>query len=413
MLARSALAVLVLAALLAVAPEGEAQNATPAVGDDRPDLAAMVLDSSLLPDGYRPAGEGYQTGEAFGRAVSTGGGMTAEEVSATGLQWFYESRYASTNGSDRIRSYVEAYEDKEGAQAGFDLLEDETRVEGAEDLQDQPAPEVGEEPREMTVGTIAANQATGSVPLQTVDITFRVGSLIAGVAVETTGDTAPDQDLARDLAGQLGDRVQGVLDGNYPEGIDPATRTSLLPLDPTLSLQEGYLTADEVLVSSPSEDVLADYVSGYAKAFGLNLDVAEEPWPLVTVALSTFNDPGSALAVLDRADDLQPAFSQLERVDRTRVPGADAAVAYRFDSPLSGNDEVDSFRVLLVVEGQLATVDVQAAASAEAAEEAALDLATQQAACLGTGDPCAAVTIPDSLQTTDATPIAAVKGSRG
>ncbi len=407
MLARLALAVLALVALLAVSPQtGAAQDATPTADGDRLDLAAMVLDSRALPEGYRLNGERYVTGETFGRLAATSGGMTPEEVTATGLQWFYDSRYVAANGDDQIRFYVESYEDEADARAGFDLLEDETRLEGAEGLEDQEAPEVGEEPREMTVGTYATDQGNAGDELQTVDITFRVGSVIAGVAVETTGDTAPDQDLAEDLAGQLAQRVEGVLEGDYPEGVDPATRTSLLPLDPALSLEEGYLTVEEVLAASPSEDVLADYVSGYARVVALNLETSDEPWPFVTAAVSTFNAPDSALAVLDRADELQPALPQLERADRVRVPGADAAVGYRFDSPLSGGDEVDSFRVLLVVEGQLATVDVQGAASAEAAEEAALDLAAQQASCLATDEPCDDVTIPESLQTTDATPVA-------
>ncbi len=406
MLARLALAVLALAALLAVSPQpGAAQDATPTGGGDRLDLAAMVLDSRAVPEGYRLAGEGYLTGQAFGRLLAAGGEMTADEVATTGLEWFYESRYASANDDGHIRFYVEEYEDEESAQAGFDLLEDETRLRGAEGLEDQEAPEVGEEPREMTVGTFVADPANRQ-ELQTVDITFRVGSVIAGVAVETTGEAAPDQDLAEDLAAQLAERVQGVLDGNYPEGVDPSTRMSLLPFDPTLSLQEGYLTVEEVLAASPVEDVLADYVSGYVRAVALNPEASGEPGPLVTVAVSAFNAPESALAVLDQADELQPAFPRLERADRTRVPGADAAVGYRFDSPLSGGDEVDGFRVLLVVEGQLATVDVQAAPSAEAAEAAALDLAAQQATCLATDDPCDDVTIPESLQTTDATPVA-------
>ncbi len=69
--------------------------------------------------------------------------------------------------------------------------------------------------------------------------------------------------------------------------------------------------------------------------------------------------------------------------------------------------------MLLVVEGQLATVDVQAATSSEVAEEAALDLATQQAACLATDEPCDQVSIPESLQTSDATPVASAEGSWG
>lgn len=398
MRARFALTVLALAAALAAVLGGSAaQDATPGAVPDRLDLAAMALDSGDLPEEYLRSGERYITGEEFGRLLGVAGEITSDEVAATGLRWFYDSNYASTNGTDRIRTYLEEYANEEEARAGFDLLEDETRLQGTEDLEDQPGPEVGEEPRETTVGTIAANEETGAVALQTVDVTFRVGSIIAGVAVETTGDTAPDQNLAEDLAGQLAERVEAVVAGEYPEGVDPVTRTSLLPLDPTLSVEEGYLTVDEVLAASPSEDLLADYVSGYVRTVALNLETPEEPAPFVTVALSTFGAPESALTVLEQADELQPAFAQLERTERTIVEGSDAAVGYRFDSPISGGDEVDSFRVLLVVEGQLATVDVQAAASAEVAEEAALDLAAQQATCLATAEPCDEVTIPGGL----------------
>ena len=61
-----------------------------------------------------------------------------------------------------------------------------------------------------------------------------------------------------------------------------------------------------------------------------------------------------------------------------------------------------------MVGDRLATVDVQAAESGEAALEAARDLAAQQAACLGAGEPCEEVVPPPALaQGAQATPEAA------
>jgi hypothetical protein len=44
------------------------------------------------------------------------------------------------------------------------------------------------------------------------------------------------------------------------------------------------------------------------------------------------------------------------------------------------------------------TVDVQGGLSTEDAMAAAVDLATQQAACLAAGEPCSTITLPPTLQ---------------
>jgi hypothetical protein len=59
---------------------------------------------------------------------------------------------------------------------------------------------------------------------------------------------------------------------------------------------------------------------------------------------------------------------------------------------------VDSAGVNFVAGTRLVTVDVQGGLSAEDAMAAAVDLATQQAACLAAGEPCSTVTPPPSLQ---------------
>jgi len=412
MLARRAFATLALSVPLLFAPlpaAAQAGDATPA-GGDRADLAAMTLDSEDLPEDYYFHNEQYIPGEAL-----VAGLQLADDASAalteSGLTWFYESTYTTADGSGQIRTYVSEYPDEAGAVAGFGVLEDEEALvgEGGE-LEDLDGPEVGEDPKEITVGSLPPNPgAEDDAPvLRSVDATFRVGTLIVGVAVETRDDAEPDQALAEELAEVLATRVEDVLAGQAPATADPAVREALLQLDATLSAREGYLTATDILGPiDPAETPYAEYESGYAQTLIVGEGGTELPF--VSLAVSSFSSEDGPLAVLGDADNLQPAFTNIERVDDVQVEGADAAVGYRFASTPGGRSDNDSFRVLIIVGDRLATVDVQGATSAEVAEATALDLAGQQAECLQSDDPCGAGTIPADLEASPSgTPEAAV-----
>ncbi|CAA9549157.1 MAG: hypothetical protein AVDCRST_MAG73-2716 [uncultured Thermomicrobiales bacterium] len=414
MLARRALATLALSVPLLFAPlptvAGQAGDATPTAGGDRADLAAMTLDSEDLPEDYFLRGERYITGENLVAGLDLED-ATAEALTESGLTWFYESTYTTADGAGQIRSYVSEYPDEAGAEAGFGVLEDEEALVGeGGDLEDQDGPAVGEDPKEITVGSLPPNaDADDDAPaLRSVDATFRVGTLIVGVAVETRDDAEPDQALAEELADVLATRVEDVLAGQAPATADPAVREALLQLDAGLSVQEGYLTATDVLGPvDPADTPYAEYDAGYA----LTLAIGDggTTLPYVSLAVSSFSSEDGPLAVLGDADNLQPAFTNIERVDDVLVEGADAAVGYRFASTTGGRSENDSFRILIIVGDRLATVDVQGATSAEVAEAAALDLAGQQAECLQSDDPCGAGTIPVDLETApSATPEAEV-----
>ena len=85
-------------------------------------------------------------------------------------------------------------------------------------------------------------------------------------------------------------------------------------------------------------------------------------------------------------------------VDDPAIPEATAALAFHATPDEEDpNAPADAAGVDFVSGNRLVTVDVQGGLSAEDALAAAVDLASQQAACLATGDTCGSVTAPSSL----------------
>jgi hypothetical protein len=369
----------------------------------RLDLAAMALDGNDLPGDALLYVEQYLTpGQLAGL---TGGAVPREELADAGLRWFYESRYVVPTEDEAdirlvYRSYVEEFREAAGAEAGFALLEDEARY-GLADLADEAAPEIGEEPREVTTGSVPAVLPEGTNPRALYDLTFRVENVLAGVSVEAVDPADIDPALIEGLAGRLQERVEAVLAGEAIPGIDPALREGLLPLEARLSIQEGYQTADEGLLTTtdPGTGIFDGYQSGYAVTTALNLetDGAETPAPYVTLALSRFDSTDGPLDLLDSAAELQTDLPDIEEVPDIAVEGADGTAAFRFSSPASTTTDRDSFRILFAIGDQLAAVDVQAATSVDAAQAAAQALASQQIACLQAGGQCPTVELPAEL----------------
>ena len=422
--------VLALIGLVATGPTrgSRAQDATPAAtptAGDRLDLAAMALDTAALPSGVaaRLQYEWYVRGDQF--ADYSNGVFTPAEVAATGLIRFYESALLLADGQQTVRSYLSEYPTPEAAAAGFALLEDEARsLPPGASVEDRAGPEAGEAPSETTVGTY---RFPDGPEFQVVDATFRVGRLIAGVAVEAPGGAAPpDPALAETLAAALERRITAVLGGQAPAGVDPSLPARLLPLD-ALDVPargrlpftyEGYLSASDAMApegagtpnadagaaASPVAAAGAGYDSGYRRSVALLF--VDEPEPTLaealTVAVLDFASPAAAAAALGAAGafplsaPVMPIY-EAEPAAGAPVPGADATGAYRARSFEGG--PVDSYRLAFVVADRLAVVEVANAVPAENAEAIARDLAAQQAACLTGGGACAAVEVPAVLAT--------------
>ncbi len=304
-------------------PPGSPSVAAPAL-----DLAAMVLDSTDMPEGFTLFYEIFIPGDRVSSDL-TGGLITPEEIATSGLQWYYERVYLSPDGSTRVRSYVEQYADAAGATRGFELLEDENRLapEGSV-FTDGPGAGVGEEPSEISEGSL---QPAGTTPVvNSIDSTFRTGNFLAGVSVDTLPGTPADRQLAIDLSGVLFDRIQTVLANQPLPLIDYALPSRLVTLGPGFqSHDEGYLSAAEIFGPDAAAPIASSFVSGYFTNQSLiSTEDAPLPIPLVSITVGTFQDENAALQVLGDSAVLQPPFEDVQPLDIGSIPGASVVQAF-------------------------------------------------------------------------------------
>lgn len=419
-----------------------AQEATPAavplsMASGLVDLAAMAPVAEELPPGFvRVYNGAYMPGSFFGTMYRTD--ISAEGLQAAGLQRVYEDSYTSFDAPVNIGIFVDEYATPAGAEAGFAIFEGLTQASPDATVLSTvplPAPEVGEGSALATA--IVARYPDGNIG-ESVNATFRVGNLIVGVweerftyqddsgtpvATPTLGVADPqmEQDVANASAA-LAARAKAVLAGAVPPGIDPSLERQMLPLQDAPGAAgsqswEGYRDGRVVLGYDGSLSEMADTVlAGYGRTVALS-PAPDFPPPYLAVTLSDFTSPEAARAALDAvraapADLPTPGpFARgaaRDLVVDPVIPGAEAAL--NFGSALDQENPdapTDSARVVFVSGSRMAAIDVQGAASAEAALAAATDLAAQQAACLAADAPCTTVVLPVELAADQAAPVAA------
>lgn len=355
----------------------------------RAQLAAMTLDDSALPDGYTFEGETFLTADQV-----ASGDVDAPALTDAGFVSQYLSVYRNDSEETSIRTYASAWTDTAAAEAGFGVIEDETRTNPDAELTDGDAA-VGEEPRETTTGSYA-DATDETVTISTADTTFRVDRFLVGVAVETTNGEPADAELAGALAAEIEGRATGAIGEQNPDGTDLALVPRVLPLQGLGSeLQAGFLSPAEVeTLYGLQGSALASFSASWAQAIGLGEGDALQPF--VAVGMTIFGSDTDAQTVVEQATDLSPAIEGIEAVDGIEIEGAAQVVAYRFPSPAVGATENDSFRVIFTSETNVGVVDVQGAPSAEVAQQTATDLANAQVACVGQPN-CPAPILPDEL----------------
>ncbi len=354
-------------------------------------MASITLDESALPDGYAFEGETFLTAEQ-----SASGTIEATALTDAGFVSQYVSVYTDGEETGRIRTYVTAWTDAAAAEAGFGVIEDETRAITGGALTDAET-SVGEEPREVTTGTYP-DPADPAASVSTVDLTFRIDRFLVGVAVESTGadGTAPDPAIADSLAAELEGRATAALGNENPERTDLALVPRVLPLGGLgTELQAGFLSPVEVEgLYGLQGSALGGFDATWSEAVGLGTE--DNLAPYVAVGVTTFSSDTDATAVVDQASELTPAISGVEAAEAPTVEGAAQTVAFRFPSPATGADTIDSYRVMFAVGTSVGVIDVQGAPSPEVAEQAALALATAQVGCFA-AETCAAPTLPPEL----------------
>jgi len=424
----------VLALLLGVWPFlATAQNATPSMSSGAPlDLAAIALAPGDVPAGYfDDYSEWWVPATPFSELVLGGAAVPP------GLERVYQSFYTESNGAAAIHNYLYEFASPEEATAGFEIVDAALRPPLPEGTvvgpTHAPGPDLGDDPGVLTVVTYDT-WAAGGPRADVVAASFRRDRLVAGVAVEQYTDPPPagtsaadsatpvaldpaQEQLATTLATTLDERITTVLAGQAPPGVDPALAELVLPLDQLADVPTpvfgGYKAGIDMLrcgICGEESSLLPfadDARGGFNRSIVLGGVVDGEPEPpFVLLAVTAFTSPEVALAVLEvirQAPNDRPTASPFPRGQKTLVadptiPEATAALA--FYASLDEEDPtapIDSAGVDFVVGNWLVSVDVQGGSSADDALAAAIDLATQQAACLTAGGPCAAVMSPTSL----------------
>jgi hypothetical protein len=408
-----------------------AQGATPETASESwLDLAAMALAPEDLPSGFfDDYAEWFVSPSAFSELVLGG------EPVPTDLEQVYQSFYFSDAEQVAVHNYLFTFTTPEAAAANIGIVDATVlRPPLPEGTVDGPTtvsgPALGDESSTITRVTYDTRDADGPL-VDVVASTFGRDRLIAGVSIERWTDPAAegssaspvadashtDADLAMALATRLDDRVTTVLSGGTPVGVDSALSAMVLPVDqlavagtpviggykPGIDLLRCGICGEENSLLPFADEALG----GVSRTILVGPLVDGEPTPpFVSLAIIPFTGPDIALEVLEAmrlAPNDRPTPGPVPRGERIliadpAIPGATATLGFEGVLDSEATDVApDSASVSFVMESWLVTVDVQGGLPAETALAVAVDLATQQSACLAAGGSCENLTVPDGL----------------
>lgn len=370
------------AMMIALALPVSAQTPAASDPDPRAQLAAVTPGSADLPTGYTFVGETFLSADQV-----SGPGIESAALDEGGFETQYVSVYENADSGTRIRSYASLWQDEASADSGFALLEDETATNPNDALEDSTA-DVGEEPREITTGTYLDAEGT---TIGTVDVTFRRGPMVIGVAHETSDGSAADVAIATELAARLDDRAQAVLNGESPANTDLALPSQVISFaaDGNGTVQAGFLGPVEV---ESIYGVQGSLLSGVEASWVETTIIGSQDLsgPTVTIGVTTFGSGDDARFTVEQAQDLFTPLESQEVADAPEIEGASAVSAFRFSSD---GDVQDSFRLIFANDVTVTVVDVQGGASGGGAEQSANDIATAQVGCQTDGA-CDAPALP-------------------
>lgn len=341
----------------------------------RAELAAITLTSAELPQGYQLASESF-----IGANQAPFAGIDPGTLESAGFRGMYVSSYEVPGEAGGITSYASLWVDAGSAQAGFELIEDESVTEPGDTMQDEPL-EAGDGPAELTTGVVE----TGGATLHVTDGTFTVDRFVVGVSVETLPDNAPDDDAMASLIESLESRAERVAGGEAPDGIDLAMPGATLDLRPLgAELQAGFISSSEAealygVSGSSLGGIKTSWVSLVATGEGATA-------PYVVVAVSSFENDDNAARVVAQSADIVPLSIELQPVDGYSVEGTDSIRAYNYESFLGDRDgSPDSFRAVAQSGNQVIVIDVQGAGSIESAQASVSSLMASQVQCSAEG----------------------------
>lgn len=396
-----------------------AQEAAPLL----PDLAAMTLLPTDLPEaGYALEGgrrvsldeEGANTAAARGQTATPEAAIDlAAALEAAGRQDRYVLSLILPSPDDpglvavRVLSYVTAYATPEGAAAGFALTEDESAIPTASDVPpSRPFGDQTEVTRDSGVITDLDQ------PYRSLDLTFRLGNLTAGVLIYDNLDREPDQTALETLAETLLARIEAVLAGGGPELGNRAIRVGGnvgVDFD-----DENYerRAGQTIPYAGEAPDVRATREANYGPATDVYSvyqalvlrDGVTGDDPYLVTRLYRFPDDASASAWLaglpERLGQEGAGYAEASPVgDATPVAGApplgdeSLTIAYVF----AASQTVTTRGTLVAVRVGSVVARVQVDAMPEPDPAAVRTLAELQAACLAGGNCPPSVPAPDGM----------------
>jgi hypothetical protein len=366
----SLIAMLAIPVILAQTPASAQPSALDA--DARARLSAIPLASGELPDGFGLAWEGFvlDTENAYPN-------VDARALADAGFAGMYSSIYQNPDTGDAIISYASQWED---AEAGFALAEDEAVTNPGVSLTDA----------ELDAGTGSAEITTGAVETETgsvniTDASFVVDRYTMGVTVQVSPESPIDAAAVTSMVEALEARATSVIAGTAPAGADLALPVSVLDIRSLgVEQQAGFLSSAE---SETLYGVSGSSLSGIQVSWVSTVSVGEDGAPpYVAMAVSTFESADNAARVVEQSADLIPVTVELQPVDGFAVEGTDSVRGYQYASQTSTDGAVDSFRGVAQVGASMIVVDVQGAASPEAAQAAVSELIAAQVTCAGGGE---------------------------
>lgn len=349
------LLVLCLVPFAAIQPASAAWQETSAATVD---LAALTLRPGDLPAaGWRHEGAFMEDlASAADIVADYQSGATTDEVAERLASLGWRRMYLSMLGlaiddaapAQRARSYVTEYDSVDGATAGFAFLEDESGVASAEDL---PATRRFGEQSELT-----ADRGTSAVdgrPFRSLDLTLRVGNLVAGVTLISYG-SGPNGEVDQVAVEALGETLEARLLEPPAAGLG----TSVVRFveggrGAVATYDDAYyrIAGSDVPLAGETTEAAERRTGAYASASDVyqlwqGIDVGSAAGVLYGVTSLRFPDEAAATAWLDALPTTlveNPFYANLRPVE---VAGAThQTVALRY---VSGGGSPDAPHAILV-----------------------------------------------------------------
>ncbi len=394
-----------------LATPASAQSPPPA-----PDLPALTIrPTDLDQSGWLHQGAFVHSvaDAARDRADYIGQGADSDEVAErlTSIGWQREyvsflshpSKADPSQPDQVIRSYVTEYTNADGARAGFEFLEDESTVAAAKDL---PLNQTFGQQSELTSERGFSSQ-TGR-QFRSLDLTFRMGALIAGVNViqyPTAERVDPDIDLLKTLATTMENRIaeSPVIDSALGARVVRIAHTDA----EVVTFDDAYyrITGVDIPLEGESSDAAGLRTDTYRDALDVyqlwqGIDTAEVDGALFGVTLLHFPDAEAAKAWTSDLPDIlatNPFYGDI-RTEEAGVALGDQTVALSYASGGGGPSDPhaliiavrigpDIARLHLVPQGNKASVPIDALA----------ELARVEADCLATAGCAETIPVPDAL----------------